>query len=309
MFYLKVLKVVIDSGMNSILTMMSKDGKKTLSYTKEKYLNRTNRKKMIKKIEKIKKEKINKLENELTKENERQKTSNDYKKFNLYFQLKMKIHNKISELYNDNKLNKLRWMMFINEKRSEKLLVNDIKNKFGNDVVLILGNWSMNKIGIKKISTPNKKYEKILEKNFITLKINEFRTSIMHNKNEIKCENYVKKYDVKKSNIKSIYSLEKLKEKDEKRYKKAISNKKIHKILVCKTNEKLNEYVNRDINSVKNMRKIMLNLITENYKPKSYVMGTTLKKIILFFLKVRNFNLLKQIKSCTKICNDTLRVM
>jgi len=96
-------------------------------------------------------------------------------------------------------------MMFINEKRSESLLVNDIKNKFGNDAVLILGNWGMNKIGIKKTSTPNKKYEKILKRNFITLKINEFRTSIIHNKTEKKCENYVKKFDVKKMNIKKVF--------------------------------------------------------------------------------------------------------
>ena len=51
----------------------------------------------------------------------------------------------------------------------------DIKKKFGNDTVLILGNWSMNKKGIKCTSIPNKKYEKVLNRNFITLKINEFR--------------------------------------------------------------------------------------------------------------------------------------
>ena len=89
----------------------------------------------------------------------------------------MEIHNELVKLYNDVKLNKLKWMMFINEKRSEKMLVNDIKKKFGDNITLILGNWSMNKKGIKSISTPNKKFKKVLEKNFITLKINEFRTS------------------------------------------------------------------------------------------------------------------------------------
>ena len=54
--------------------------------------------------------------------------------------------------------------------------------------------------------------------------------------------------------------------------------------MVCKTNEKLNEYVNRDINSVKNMIKIISSYITENHKPKTFVMGT-------------------------KICNDTLCVI
>lgn len=276
--------VVIDPGMNSILTMMSKDEKKTYSYTKQHHLNRTNRNKILKKIEKIKKNKINKLEKQLTKDNKRLRSSNDYLNFKSYFNMKMKLHNNLVKMYNDNKLNKLKWHSFINEKRSEKMLVNDIKKKFGNDVVLILGNWSMNKEGIKTISTPNKKYERILKKNFITLKINEFRTSIMHNKTEKKCENYVKKHDVKKLNIKSIYHLNKLEKNNEEKYKKVIEDKKIHKILVCKTNEKLNEYVNRDKNSVKNMIKIMKSYITENHKPKTFVMGT-------------------------KICNDTLCIM
>lgn len=68
--------------------------------------------------------------------------------------------------------------------------------------------------------------------------------------------------------------------------------KKIHKILVCKTNEKLNEYVNRDYNSVKNMIKITKNYITENHKFKTFVMGITYKK-----------------QNCAKICDDTLCIM
>ena len=40
-------------------------------------------------------------------------------------------------------------------------------------------------------------------------------------------------------NIKSVYSLEKLRLKNEEKYKKVMLNKKIHKILTCKTSEKL----------------------------------------------------------------------
>ena len=78
----------------------------------------------------------------------------------------------------------------------------------------------MNKKNIKSISTPNKKYEKILNKNFPMLKINEFRTSKIHNETNNICENYIKKYDIKNINIKSVYSLEKIKEKNELLYKK-----------------------------------------------------------------------------------------
>ncbi len=44
---------------NSLLTMMSKDGKTSMSYTKCQYLSKTQRN--IKKIKKIKKEKITNL--------------------------------------------------------------------------------------------------------------------------------------------------------------------------------------------------------------------------------------------------------
>ena len=80
-------------------------------------------------------------------------------------------------------------------KKNKKMLVNNIKKNLVihlNMVTLynkIKNNFNIRKLvnkqkGIKSISTPNKKFEKILEKNFITLKINNFRTSIIHNKKE-----------------------------------------------------------------------------------------------------------------------------
>ena len=266
--------VVIDPGINSLLTMMSKDGKTTLSYSKSEYINKTQRKKIQKKIEKIKKEKITILENTLTKEKTRLRTSNIYNNFNEYFTLKMEIHTQIVKLYQDPKLNKLKWYSFINEKRSNSNLVNKIKSKFGKDVVLILGDWSMKKSGIKSISTPNKKNEILLKRNFLTLELNEFRTSIIENKTGLKCENLIKKVDYKKMGIKEIYNLEKLKEKNEKKYNKQIKDKKIHKILTCKTSSKCVKYINRDLNAVKNMCLIVSSYINTNKKPITFVMGT-----------------------------------
>ena len=226
----------------------------------------------------IKKEKIYQIENKLTEEDIRLRTSNNYETFVMYYNKKMSIHNELELLYNDKRLNKLKWNKFVNEKRAENMLVNDIKNKFGSDVVLILGDWSMNKTIIKGISsTPNKKYTRILEKKIVTLKINEFRTSIIHNKREMKCENHIQKYNKDSTSIKSVFHLEKMKE-DTKRYSKKIKDKKIHKILVCKTNEKLNEYVNRDNNATKNMRNIVLSYINTNYRPKTFVPGTKICK-------------------------------
>jgi len=52
---------------------------------------------------------------------------------------------------------------------------------------------------------------------------------------------------------------------------------RVHKILVCKTNEKENEYVNRDENSTKNMIKIVESYIKNNSKPIQFVMGTKVR--------------------------------
>jgi len=142
--------VVIDPGINSLLTMMSKDENTNMSYTKCHNLNKIKRKEILKKIKKIKKEKITLMENKLTNDKLRLRTSNIYINFNKYFHLKMKMHSEIVKLYNDERLNKLKLFSFINEKRSESKLVNDIKKKFSNDVVLIMGDWSMNKKNIKK---------------------------------------------------------------------------------------------------------------------------------------------------------------
>lgn len=111
--------------------------------------------------------------------------------------------------------------------------------------------------------------------------MNEFRTSIMHNKLEKECKNDVRKFDIKKLNMKSIYNLMKLKDKNKDKYEEAIKDKEIHKILVCQTNSKLNEYINRDINAVKNMIKIISSYISQNHKPKPFVHGTKICSISL----------------------------
>jgi hypothetical protein len=55
-----------------------------MTYSKSEYLSKTKRKKTLIKKQKIKKEKITKIENTLTKDNLRLKTSNNYKTFNQF---------------------------------------------------------------------------------------------------------------------------------------------------------------------------------------------------------------------------------
>jgi hypothetical protein len=258
---------------------MSKDGKTKYNYTKGLHINRTSRKRYQLRVEKYKKAEITKIEAEMSENTTtRWKTSTKYENFIKYYNNKMRNYDELTNLYNNEKLNKLKWNQFVNDKRSEDLLVNDIKEKFGSNVVLILGDWSMCKGHIKgHAPTPNKKYTDVLERNFITLRINEFRTSIIHNKHELICKNHVKSYDPQKENIKCVKTMEILRNKNETKYNKLIKGKSIHKILVCKTNEKTSEYVNRDENSTKNMIKIVESYIKTNHKPIQFVMGTKVR--------------------------------
>ena len=104
---------------------------------------------------------------------------------------------------------------------------------------------------------------------------------IYENKSELVCENLIKKVDYKKLNIKSVYTLEKLKAKNEEKYKKAKNDKKVHKILTCKTSSKSYKFINRDTNATKNMIKIVSSLIKNNIKPKIFVLGTKIYNNVL----------------------------
>jgi hypothetical protein len=74
--------------------------------------------------------------------------------------------------------------------------------------------------------------------------------------------------------ITSVFALEILKIKNEKKYKEEIKDKRIHKILTCKTSENKMKYINRDTNATKNMIKIIKSYIKSGIKPKIFVLGT-----------------------------------
>jgi len=135
---------VIDPGMNSIFTMMSKDGKTKYNYTKGLHINRTSRKRYHSRVEKYKRGEITKIEDEMSENTTtRWKTSTKYENFIKYYNNKMRNYDKMTILCDNQKLNKLKWNQFVNEKRSDNLLVNYIEKKFGSNIVLILGDWCM----------------------------------------------------------------------------------------------------------------------------------------------------------------------
>lgn len=326
--------VVIDPGKNTILNMMSKNKILTLKhknnkskkrminimfkYTNKQRLFETKRLLYSKKIEKIKNENgLKKIEKILSKYSTKTCIFNNFikyaKKINKYISLIKHKYNEKKEIYKINRNS------YINKKRSNAKLINKIKKKFGEDVVLIYGDWS-NKMSIKKISTPNNEIKKLLNDNFIVLDIDEYNTSKIDNIYENECKNYesvnknlnqkqkINELKIKKTIKKVTKKLEKIKKTtpinevlikniekfiEEKKNKIKKVSKKIHGILIFKKYKLDNKTkketkidrsgcLNRDMNAVYNMEKIVKNYIIENKRLKNF------RRDKLIVLKVSN---------------------
>jgi hypothetical protein len=148
----------------------------------------------------IKKNKINKFECDL--KNYNSKTC-DYKNFEKYVKCKNIINGAVFDKYtNNNKLllletffRKYKWYAYINKKRHEDNILNEIENIFGIDSVFLFGDWGKGKQMRNFISTPMIGLKRKLSERFKIYNLDEFsrkrlvrfnspRTSLLNYKNE-----------------------------------------------------------------------------------------------------------------------------
>ena len=141
--------VFIDPGKRSILYMMNnEDPNHPNPECRRKYLNYTNRTR-IAETKRLKYQRLRenfksrndmmiKLETELSQYN--QKTCN-YSKFKEYVRHKILVNSKLLPKYEDELFRKLNWFSYINRQRSEANLLNNIARQFGEDAILIIGDW------------------------------------------------------------------------------------------------------------------------------------------------------------------------
>jgi hypothetical protein len=230
-------------------------------------LHKTRRLLYTEKLNKLKERlEIKKIEKELV--NFSSKTC-DFEKFKLYVTKKLEILKELKRLYNlENTFYKMKRFGYINKKRENDRLINTIKKEFGEDVILIYGDWS-NKMAIKGISTPNNEIKKLLTSNFITLEIDEYKTSKIHYKTGVVTENYVRKFNEKYLNKKLKEKINVIKEKNENLYIKITKNYKLYSVLVYKETVELDKKkivkssgcINRDTNATLNMKAIVENYL------------------------------------------------
>jgi len=173
--------VGIDPGKKDILTMVDEEDN-YYSYSNcrrrnDTYLKRSNQ------ILLNEKDKcgIIEIETVLSKFNKRTLITT---KFIDYLQERQSVKTKLQEFYEKPLFRKLNLRRFCRTKSAEDKMLNEIEKKFGKNLLLGLGDWSVNTSHQMKgcMPTPNKGISKLLMKRFEVVSIDEYKTSKLYNK-------------------------------------------------------------------------------------------------------------------------------
>lgn len=173
----------IDPGKKDIITMVDEE-ENYYSYSNCRRRNDTysKRSNQIVLAEKSKNDnEIIKTETKLSKFNKRTLNS---QKFIDYLQEKRSVKTKLEDFYEKPLFRKLNLRRFCRTKSAEDKMLNEIEKKFGKNVLLGLGDWSVNTSFQMKgcMPTPNKGIAKLLMKRFEIVSVDEYKTSKLYNK-------------------------------------------------------------------------------------------------------------------------------
>ena len=242
-------RIFIDPGKRDLLSIIDDEGNR-FTYSNKQQVKETKRLKYQRLIKNLKDELgICKIENALSEYNS--KTCN-LTKFKKYIKEKNKVNDKLFKLYENEKFRQYKWYAFINKKRTGDNMLNLIENKFGKDLIVIHGNWSIKKQMRNFISTPNLGIKRKLKERFKVFNIDEFRTSCLYHKTEEKGENL---------------------------YLPDHKNKlrKLHSVLTFKMENTRKGCINRDYNGCINIRKLFNSYINNKPRPQRYCRGYEIK--------------------------------
>ena len=224
----KSLKVYNDPGKRDLLYMMDDNGN-ILRYSNSQRMHDTKRLKYQKLISNYRnKNNISKKERKMTDYNSK---SCYLTKFQKYIKMKNSLNSQLLTQYEANIFRQYKWYSYINKQRAESKMIEKIKETFGKNCKIIYGDWEINRQMRNFISTPNIGIKRKIAEHFFVYNFDEFRTSCLNHKTEKRCEN--------------LHLLD----------KNGIS-RKLHSVLTYQMENNRYGCINRDLNSVKNMKKI-----------------------------------------------------
>jgi len=250
----EILKDILDNaiysdpGKNNLVTMIDDDDN-LFTYSNNQYLHETRKVEYGKHLQNYrKKEGITEIEQQLIDFNSK---TCDLKKFKEYVKKKNEINKKLFADYAIEKFRQYKWYAYLNKKRAEDNLLNKIEEKYAKDdkkLNIIMGDWGAKGNQMKGfVSTPRVGMLRLLARRFNVYLIDEFRTSKVHYETETFCDNlynYSTHYDNK--------------------------SKKVHSVLTFKMQNNRQGCINRDVNAVYNMRKLVKYWIAHKGRPQIY---------------------------------------
>ena len=243
---IKELKVLYNDCGKKIPINLMDDEENYFRYTNKEILYETKRIEYLIKIQKYKNENnISKQEAELSGYKSK---SCDIEEFKEYIKKKNEINIILMEEYKAEIFRKYKWYGFINRERSEDRLVDKIKKKYGEDLIIIYGDWSVGQQMRNFISTPNNRLKRKLSKEFTIYMIDEHKTSQINYKTGKKNEN--------------LYLPD-----------KTGTLRKIHSVLTYKMENGRLGCINRDKSATKSMKYITDYFLRTRERPKIYKRG------------------------------------
>ena len=239
--YLKEKVVVgVDPGKRHLVFLTNDD--KTLKYSSMQRRHECGFKLKEKKTLEKKTEQITKLETILSKYNSK---SCKKKEFALFIKHRERFKNELYRFYSDIFFRKMKWKSYIKNQISEQKLVDNIKNTFGDDIILAYGDWSNDKQMKNYIPTKGVGLKRRLAKEFTIYDVHEYNTS----KRCCICGSEMEKF---------------MRRKNPRPYKN--DEILVNGLLRCK-NEFCGKYFDRDLNGSLNIRKIAIEAINGNERP------------------------------------------
>jgi len=221
--------------------------------------------------------------------------------FSEYVNQKNKVNKRLFTEVDDILFRKLKWYSYINTQKANDKLVRMIKHYYGANCILVMGDWSASKQQRNFISTPMIGLKRVLAKHFLVFDLDEYNTSKLNYKTEEENNNlylWIKKKVGKKTKNKVAKLEENIKIKETEKEKEILNNVKVNEINVEINNykEKIkylnydNQYgyykihsiltykmennrvgcINRDLNAVYNMRKLVEHWLMYKERPEKY---------------------------------------
>ena len=221
-------KIFCDPGKRDLIYMIDDKGNK-FHYSNKQYVSEIKRLKYQRLNQNYKdKNDISVIENQLSSYNSK---TCSLEKFKNYVKKKNEINEKLFKLYEEKRFRQYKFYSYINKNRALDNLNNKLIEIYGEDSMIMYGDYGVYQLR-NFISTPGIGLKRKIGEKFTIYSLDEFRTSCLDNKTHNQCEN--------------IYLPDK-------------KNKlrKIHSVLMYQTENKRLGCVNRDYNSVRNMKYIV----------------------------------------------------